>query len=307
MTVERFDLLMLRGEFGQIAMDVFGVAAVGFHLDREVLDAEIVGDALPNGAQQRVGEDGVVSIHQYMGGEHDEAGLHGPDMEIMHVLYAGQRLDRRGDLRRADCGRGGFQQHIERFFEQRPGPVENRADHEETDERIEHRPARQHDRAAAQHDTERDPGIAQHVPKGAADIQIVFRAVLQQQGDAEIGHKAHGGNAHDPPAVHWHRMQQSLESHECNADRRQQQDKRVEKRGNDAGAVIAERAGFAGRLPGENVRIERQKERTLIDEIVSRVTHEADTVEQEAAEEFSGDDQGIQPEREVETGTQMLK
>ena len=32
-----------------------------------------------------------------------------------------------------------------------------------------------------------------------------------------------------------------------------------------------------------------------------------DEQKQEAADEFRGDDQGIQPEREIQTGTQMLK
>ena len=251
---------MLIGEFGQVTMDVVGIAAMSLQLNGHVLDAEIGGNPVMDRAEQRVGKDGVVSIHQHVGSEHDETGFHGPDMKIVHVLHAGQRFNRRGDLRRADCGRGGFQQHIERFFEQRPGAVENGADYEETDERIEHRPARQHDRAAAEHDTERDPGIAQHMPEGAADVQIVLCAVLEQQGDAEIGDKAQGGNAHDPSAVDSDRMQQPLESHEGNADRCQHQDERVEERGDDTGSVIAERARFAGWLPGEDVRIERQKE-----------------------------------------------
>jgi hypothetical protein len=81
---------MLIGEFGQVAMDVVGIAAMRLQLNGHVLDAEVGGNPFMDRAEQRVGEDGVVSIHQHMGGEHDEAGLYGPDMQIVHVLHAGQ-------------------------------------------------------------------------------------------------------------------------------------------------------------------------------------------------------------------------
>ena len=45
----------------------------------------------------------------------------------------------------------------------------------------------------------------------------------------------------------------------------------------------------------------------MIHEIVSRVAHQSDAVEDEAADEFGRDDQGIQAQRKIETGTQMLK
>lgn len=79
--------------------------------------------------------------------------------------------------------------------------MEDGADDEEADQRVEDIPSRQPDRPAAQDDAERHPGIAQHVPKGAADIQVVLCAALQQQCDAEIGRKARGGDAHDPLTI----------------------------------------------------------------------------------------------------------
>lgn len=96
--VKGFDWLMLGGELSQVAMDVVGITAMRFQLDRHVFDAEVGGDPVVDRAEQRVGEVGVISIHQHMGGEHDEPGLHGPDMEIVHILYARQGLDGCGDL-----------------------------------------------------------------------------------------------------------------------------------------------------------------------------------------------------------------
>ena len=69
--VECFDWLVLCGEFGQVAMDIVGVAAMGFHLDRHVFDAEVGGNPIMDRAEQRVGEVGVISIHQHMGGQHN--------------------------------------------------------------------------------------------------------------------------------------------------------------------------------------------------------------------------------------------
>ena len=88
------------------------------------------------------------------------------------------------------------------------------------------------------------------MPESAADIQVVFRSVLEQQSDAEIGRKAHGGNNHDPAAIDGDRLQQPLEADEGNAERGQQQNERVEKRSNDAGAMVAEGSRFTGRPPG---------------------------------------------------------
>ena len=64
------------------------------------------------------------------------------------------------------------------------------------------------------------------MPKGAADIEIVFGSVLQEKRDAQIGCETQGGNRHDPAAVHRDGLQQSLESYECDAEGREQQDER---------------------------------------------------------------------------------
>lgn len=45
----------------------------------------------------------------------------------------------------------------------------------------------------------------------------------------------------------------------------------------------------------------------MIDEVVARVTHEADTVEQPASDKLSCDDHGIDGQSQAEARTQMFK
>ena len=70
--------------------------------------------------------------------------------------------------------------------------------------------------------------------------------------------------------------------------------------------MVAERSRLAGRPPGEDVRVESQKERALIDEVVSRIAHQADAVEQPSADKLSGDNDGIQSERQMQTRAQVF-
>ena len=81
------------------------MAAFGFELDRQVLDAEVDCDALSDGMEEVAGERLIVPVDLYMGGHHDEARLNGPDVEVMHVLHAGDGFDGGGDLSGADAGR----------------------------------------------------------------------------------------------------------------------------------------------------------------------------------------------------------
>lgn len=83
-------------QFAEIAMDVIVFAAISLHLDGHVFDAEIHGNPRLNDLQQVKG--GVRSIDHDVGGEHDQAWFHCPNMEIMDVFHAGNRFNGRGDM-----------------------------------------------------------------------------------------------------------------------------------------------------------------------------------------------------------------
>ena len=54
-------------------------------------------------------------------------------------------------------------------------------------------------------------------------------------------------------------MQQPLESNDCDAESREQQDERIQERRNDAGSVIPKCSGFCSRPGREEMGIEGKK------------------------------------------------
>jgi hypothetical protein len=54
------------------------------------------------------------------------------------------------------------------------------------------------------------------------------------------------------------------------------------------------------------VSIEGEKERALIDQVMARVAHESDAIEDPPANELSGDDHCIQRKGEIKPGTEMF-
>ena len=144
------------------------------------------------------------------------------------------------------------------------------------------------------------------MPEGAADIEVVFRSMLEQECNREIGDEADQRDEHHPSAGNRDRGHEAFEADECDADGGQQQDERVQKCGHDAGAVIAKGPAVRRRSGRQNVRIQRQKERPLIDEIVSRVADQADAVRQKAADKLSDDDDRVAGERNPQPGAEFM-
>lgn len=79
--------VMVVGQFAEIAMDVVVFTALGFQLDSHVFDAELRGNAGLDHVQQV--QRGVGPVDHDVGGEHDQAWFHSPNMEIVDVLHAG--------------------------------------------------------------------------------------------------------------------------------------------------------------------------------------------------------------------------
>ena len=137
------------------------------------------------------------------------------------------------------------------------------------------------------------------MPKGAPDIEVILRAVLQQQRDAEIGRKAESGDGHDPTAIDRDRIHEAFHADYRDAQGGEQQHERAEQCGDDAGSMIAERPRFRGRARRQDMGVEGGKQSALIDEIVAGVADQSDAIEHQAADEFGGDDDCVQSEGEV--------
>lgn len=91
-------ILVLLCQRGEIAVDFVGVATVGSHLNCRMLDAEICADPCADGMQKVIGHCRIVSIDEDMTGHHNQPGFDRPDMEIVDVFYAGDRLDGRSHM-----------------------------------------------------------------------------------------------------------------------------------------------------------------------------------------------------------------
>ena len=297
---------MLVVEFGEIAVDGFGMAAFGFELDRQVLDLEFTGHPIPDRLKE-VGREGlVVAVDLDMRGHHDEAWFDRPNMKVMDILHAGDGFDGGCHLGRAQAGRGGLQENLKRFFKERPGPPDNRQDHKQAHKGIEYRPSGEHDNAAAHDHPERHPGIAQHMPKGAADIQIVLRTMLQQEGNGEVRREADQGDEHDPSPRDRDGSHEAFEADERDAPGGKEQDEGIEKRRDDPCPVVAEGAAVGGGAGCQDMRIQRQEQGALIDKVMPRVSNQADAVGEKAAGKFRDDDDGIDRQRDSELGAEFM-
>ena len=88
-------ILVLLCQRGEIAMDVVRVATVGPHLNRHMLDAEICADPSADGIQKVIGHCRIIPVDENMTSHHNQPRFDRPDMEVVDVFYAGDRLDGR--------------------------------------------------------------------------------------------------------------------------------------------------------------------------------------------------------------------
>src|SRR5262245_3303677 len=144
------------------------------------------------------------------------------------------------------------------------------------------------------------------MPKRAADIHVVFRTVLKKEGDAEIGCETHRSDSHDPAAVYRNWLQYPFDSDDGDAKSRQQQNEGIEKCCDNTRPMVAEGAGFTRGSSGQDVCVEREKERPLVDELAPCVTHQPNAVQNPSTDEFCRNDDRVDPKCQMQTGSKMF-
>ena len=107
MVGEGLCFVVVIGQFPKVAVDVVGIATLGFQLNGHVFDAEIRRDPILDQLQQL--QRGPMMFDHDMAGEHDQARFDRPNVQIMHVLDARDCFHRGGDMRCADARRCRFQ------------------------------------------------------------------------------------------------------------------------------------------------------------------------------------------------------
>lgn len=103
MVCKGMGFVVVVSQLSEVAMDVIGIAAFRFQLDSHVSDTEVHRDAGLDQLQQI--ERGAGLSNHHMRCQHDQAWLDRPDMKIVHILDAGNRLDGSRDVRGANGGR----------------------------------------------------------------------------------------------------------------------------------------------------------------------------------------------------------
>ena len=86
-------ILVLLGQRREIAVDLLLVTTVGPHLNGHMSDSEFCDDSGADSMEQIIGDRRIVSLDQYMTGHHNQARFDCPDMEVMDISHAGDRLD----------------------------------------------------------------------------------------------------------------------------------------------------------------------------------------------------------------------
>lgn len=294
------------GKTTEIAMHRFFVQTFRFDLDREMVDPESTADECADRMKNFFVTMEMFLIHGDVTCEHYQTGLHGPNMEIVHVANSVERFDGLRQFRKIHARGCRFEQHIERFSEKRPCAFDDHDHDDHADQRIQNSPAGEENADAASGDAEGNPRVSEHVPKGSADVQIVLRAPLKQQGDAEIGNEADKCDADDPGAGDGNGIEDPLDSHERQNGRRDQENKAVQKGGDDPCAVITVGAGLGSRTRGQHVGPQGQQQSALVDQIVTSIAHQSEAVGQIAADKFQDNDDGVEYQAPNQAGSQLL-
>lgn len=107
MMCESLCIVVVSGEFPEVAVDVVRIAALGFQLNGHVFDAEIRRDPVLDQLQQL--QRGAMMFDHDVAGEHNQPRFDRPNVQIMHVPHAGDGFHRGCDMRRADARRCRFQ------------------------------------------------------------------------------------------------------------------------------------------------------------------------------------------------------
>lgn len=104
---EGVGFVVLFGQFPEVAVDIVGITALCFELNRHMFYAEVGSDPVLD-ELQKLKRSAMVFDHD-MAGQHNQTRFHCPDVKIVHILHAGDGLNRCCDVRDTDARRSRFQ------------------------------------------------------------------------------------------------------------------------------------------------------------------------------------------------------
>ena len=179
-------------------------------------------------------------------------------------------------------GRRALQQHVDGLAEQGPRAGQEEERDQGARDRIRDSPAGEENDAAGHDD---DPGadrVAHHLEVGAAYIEALPGASVQEPEPGQIDQEAEHRHRHDGPAGHVGRLPEPLVGGEEDADGHHAQEHAVDEGGEDLDAVVAIGLGRGGGPLREPDREQAQEEATRVDQHVQRVGEEREAARPQA-------------------------
>src|SRR5678816_1242193 len=166
-------------------------------------------------------------------------------MNVQHALDATHGRDHRLQLQPA---RQTFEQNVQRLLDDVPRSPDNQNADQNGEQWIDLLPAGIANDHGSDDDADRTHQIAKHVHKRAADIDIVMPRGAQAPHDAPVEHQARSGHGNHGGFMYGQRAQQALIALVENPYRQNDQRESVDKRRQNAGAMVPESLDLVGRL-----------------------------------------------------------
>ena len=268
---------------GLQAADVLVGARVPVDPDRGVFDAELLSkhrfDALDHGAcfLVHVGAN-VQRGHRAPGGELPHVNVadgrqarHGAHQALLHLL-------RRSILRRA------FQQDVDRLGEQLPCAAQDQRRHQDRQDGIDRRPAREVDDDRSDDGADRAEQVAHHVQDGPLHVDVIGLSAGHDPQHEHVHQQAeHGDDHHRAGQDHGRRLQPLPRLVGDPSDDREQ-GHGVQETGDDLEAQVAEGALAVGRAAAEPECCVGQCERRGVGQHVARVGQQGQRARQHASD-----------------------
>jgi len=193
----------------------------------------------------------VVGFHVHVGRQGKDVGADGPDVQVVDGVHPFHLRHGDGNRPGAHPPGNSLHQDVGRLPDHPPRAPEDDAANPDGDEGVQKVPVGVVHDDAADDDPHRRGRVADHVEKGAVDVQVVVGVAVEGRGGDEVHDEAHRGDGQHRETLDLHRVAQPLPCLVEDADGHEKDRGAVDEGGEDLGPVPAEGAGVGGGVGGE--------------------------------------------------------
>src|SRR5829696_993979 len=290
--------LLAEGEEPRAVTLVFVVADV-VDLEGSVGDAVLLGEEVFEVAAPGVAV--FATADEDVGREGREAGGDRPYVKVVY-LHDAFRADHLAAYLSGVYPAGGcFEENVRRVSEEGPGAHEDQSPYRDAGEGVRIAPAGEDDDQARGYGPERAEGVGDHVPEGALHVQALSRGAREDDHARCVDEEPEGGDRQHGAAQDLRRLPQAREGLHEDPDRDRYQRHPVRQGRKYLGPFVAE-APLRRLWPtGEPGREERNPEREVVREHVTRVSEQREAAGEQAADDLGHREARCQGERDPES------